>query len=1544
MSDYVLVLSTGLMADSDGNTGKLSWYEYSDYNNVLFSKGYQRAAFYLELRNKTTQQTEWALVTTPNYLTTGDYKLSDLLQLGIPNPNADANGVVNNFAIQKTFSDMNVYYVKPDETATNMPILSVKAETSDSGYKYLSGQTGIVEMWPSDYGGGTSGNLTGIQQTGDFDWYDSGFKASGGFGSYQIHLYDTTATGADYKKYGQPLIVINSATGSKQIGIGTNEGMLGSSSSGTKIDWTFQYTNGVYDIKTLQIFALPNISADAMFWSKESGVWSDANWTNANNVALTTSPNNSSEVLISSGAVTVSAGSTAQAGQLSISSGAVVNINGTLNVTQDISGAEGSSINLSGSLSIGQGGLIPSLSTTGNASLSNSSTDTVLKIDSLTGAAGSSLTFNGTQFDIACSDISVPTLTIPADSAVSMTGADVGTVSSAFTGAGTVNKTGAGSLLFSGNNSGFTGAFNVSAGAFNVTNANAIPTGLSVKSGAGLNLQIGSGAFSQADYDALAADSRLESGSYLGVYNASDQVMPVTINGAKNFSKSGAGTLTIADSVNSGYKGTTRVFEGALQIGTSTQVGNLGGDFLIDAGAKAIFNVAAETNQTKTMTHSVSGAGTMEITGGTLQYSTSSPGISANVNIANGGRLLFDNNVSFRNANPITVDINAGGVLEYNVTSHATDQYHHYADGALISSGKETGAVTITGSGVFRKTGAGTLTAVYNILYPNSYSLSMTSGGWLDVAEGCFFNGGWINGAMFSANKGSLHLGENTVYHLWDGATHYFDSLTGDGSFLTSGNGAVVVGVAGNVNSAEFGVSNNTAVFNGCFGPVSASESRASNTAHIGDVATGALDNTMGLTKQGSGTQIMAGDNNYSGVTTVSAGTLQFGAGGSTGSIGTGNVSVASGANLVFNTTRNNNISAVLSGAGTVKQQGAGSTLTLSNAANTFTGSINVEAGRLTMGSAANAASLGGIAKINMSSGAELEYVVPTAATVELGAQTINGTGYTFIKSGEGRLNIGTKYNAAKTVLNGGTISMPVSKFNAQTIDVLSDSTLALPKAAVASPWTVTMYRWGKTAKDEFTHVEPTETSGATPLYTTCLAENWTSSSTEDLRVYTGQAGWDVWNADTTYSGAAKTAVPTVWDMSGAGNAPSGQTNTTRNYLSERATLSYTTTIQVLNDLTLDFGGSFDDRCAAYAIKLDADGNQVGDWITLTPMNWTSQTAKVSLTSGSYLLDVRVGDVAGGAYATGSVASPDGRGLGMGVRLNGGSLTGATYYALDIDPETGIVGLPDGSIRAVSTFAAPITLENDNMTIADGATLTIDNPYAETTAVTLKANIKGTGTVHLTNSSNSDIPFTFDGTTEGSLTTADNLVFKTAAGTSIGGDLTLGNGVRFTIDNDTAIGGDFIAQGAILTITQADGLDLSKFVSSENSLDGSGTTFDITFSDLSKSLGFDVLSTDLQNAKFLFTYNGPETFLDAWTFIESEDETASWLEADGVTNTAEFQFAFPSTGDFRGFAQFVDGKYQVVIGNSETIPEPSTWVLLVLGVAGLGWMRRKRKG
>jgi autotransporter-associated beta strand protein len=106
----------------------------------------------------------------------------------------------------------------------------------------------------------------------------------------------------------------------------------------------------------------------------------------------------------------------------------------------------------------------------------------------------------------------------------------------------------------------------------------------------------------------------------------------------------------------------------------------------------------------------------------------------------------------------------------------------------------------------------------------------------------------------------------------------------------------------------------------------------------------GAISGTGSVTQIGTGTTILTGTNTYSGGTTISAGTLQVGNGGTTGSI-IGNV--VDNGTLIFNRSDPLSLGGIISGTGSVEQNGSGTTIL--SGVNTYSGGTLVNAGTLTV-------------------------------------------------------------------------------------------------------------------------------------------------------------------------------------------------------------------------------------------------------------------------------------------------------------------------------------------------------------------------------------------------------------------------------------------------------------------------------------------------------------------------------------------------------------------------------------------------------------------
>ncbi len=119
---------------------------------------------------------------------------------------------------------------------------------------------------------------------------------------------------------------------------------------------------------------------------------------------------------------------------------------------------------------------------------------------------------------------------------------------------------------------------------------------------------------------------------------------------------------------------------------------------------------------------------------------------------------------------------------------------------------------------------------------------------------------------------------------------------------------------------------------------------------------------------------ILTGDSTYTGSTTITAGTLQLGNGGTSGSIA-GTSGIADNAVLAVDRSDVFSIGTVISGAGTLKQLGTG-TLDLT-AANTYTGGTSLNAGTLDLGTSTSL----GSGALAMAAGTKLGF---TAADLDI--------------------------------------------------------------------------------------------------------------------------------------------------------------------------------------------------------------------------------------------------------------------------------------------------------------------------------------------------------------------------------------------------------------------------------------------------------------------------------------------------------------------------------------------------------------------------------
>ncbi len=95
-----------------------------------------------------------------------------------------------------------------------------------------------------------------------------------------------------------------------------------------------------------------------------------------------------------------------------------------------------------------------------------------------------------------------------------------------------------------------------------------------------------------------------------------------------------------------------------------------------------------------------------------------------------------------------------------------------------------------------------------------------------------------------------------------------------------------------------------------------------SNTLNYQFGGSGAISGSGALTKRGTSTLTILTDNNYTGGTTINDGTVNFGGGTGTGSLGSG--PIMNDGELIFERSNNVTLDNLLSGTGTLIKRGGG--------------------------------------------------------------------------------------------------------------------------------------------------------------------------------------------------------------------------------------------------------------------------------------------------------------------------------------------------------------------------------------------------------------------------------------------------------------------------------------------------------------------------------------------------------------------------------------------------------------------------------------------
>jgi fibronectin-binding autotransporter adhesin len=369
-----------------------------------------------------------------------------------------------------------------------------------------------------------------------------------------------------------------------------------------------------------------------------------------------------------------------------------------------------------------------------------------------------------------------------------------------------------------------------------------------------------------------------------------------------------------------------------------------------------------------------------------------------------------------------------------------------------------TGYLAIANDATFRYTGTGTETSARN-LWIDTGAQNKTIDVVSETASLTFSGtGGNINKPFTKAGLGTLTLADSIVT---DGAVTVAAGrliLTGDNSHTgvnTISGGSLEIGSGGSSGTLGSGaVTNNASLIINRDSAVTVSN---------------AISGTGTLTQSGPGTTTLTGSNDYSGNTLISAGVLEVGAGGTSGTLGSG--TVTNNTSLVFNRSDALTAANEISGTGTLTKNAAG-TLTLTGS-NTYSGATTVAAGTLLANNTSGSAT--GVSAVSVSAGAVLGGTGSVSGTV-----SVANTGS--IAPG---VSIGQLTTGALTL--AGTYACDVDATTSDVLAVngnidLSGATLAVSGTMTASSYTIATYTGTRTG--EFT-ISPALPAGYEVDYST---------------------------------------------------------------------------------------------------------------------------------------------------------------------------------------------------------------------------------------------------------------------------------------------------------------------------------------------------------------------------------------------------------------------------------------------------------------------------
>ena len=399
-----------------------------------------------------------------------------------------------------------------------------------------------------------------------------------------------------------------------------------------------------------------------------------------------------------------------------------------------------------------------------------------------------------------------------------------------------------GVAAFSGNVSG-TGGFTTTAnngglGTITISGSNTFLGGVNISNGAGTRLNIGSASALGSGTLTFGNSTNRRDMEFDNTSNA-----PLTLSTTNAIVLASNASFIGSNDLNMGTGGVTIAATTTAVLNVLAKKLTLGG---VITGAKSV---------------GVMGSGTVALTGANSYSSTTFVGGNLAVSsLANGGT---NSNIGASTNVAGNLVLNRG-TLQYSGSAVTTDRLFTVGNGggAIDSSGSGALVFGNTGTNISTDTVALTFTTATFVVGSSTITVNPTTSGNTTVNLAV---GQTVSGASIAANT--------VITQILDGSRIVISNATTGTS---------------TASSYTFGALDRTFTLTGT----------NSGNNKVSGVLANSASKTLSVTKSGSGSWILSGTNTYTGVTTISAGTLVLSTAGTNNIAGSTTINVQSGANL----------------------------------------------------------------------------------------------------------------------------------------------------------------------------------------------------------------------------------------------------------------------------------------------------------------------------------------------------------------------------------------------------------------------------------------------------------------------------------------------------------------------------------------------------------------------------------------------------------------------------------------------------------------------